>query len=63
MGWASLTPTELDVVRLVAEGIANKDIATRMFFSPRTIQAHLRHVYNKLGRTSRVQLAREAARH
>jgi len=61
-GWASLTPTELDVVRLVADGIPNKDIATRLFVSPRTVQSHLRHVYNKLGLTSRVQLAQEAAR-
>jgi predicted ATPase/class 3 adenylate cyclase/DNA-binding CsgD family transcriptional regulator len=62
-GWDSLTPTELDVVRLVAEGIPNKDIATRLFVSPRTVQSHLRHVYNKLGLTSRVQLAQEVARH
>jgi DNA-binding CsgD family transcriptional regulator len=62
-GWDSLTPTELDVVRLVAEGIPNKDIATRLFISPRTVQSHLRHVYNKLGLTSRVQLAQEATRH
>lgn len=61
-GWASLTPTELDVVRLVAEGIPNKDIATRLFVSPRTVQSHLRHVYNKLGLASRVQLAQEATR-
>jgi predicted ATPase/class 3 adenylate cyclase/DNA-binding CsgD family transcriptional regulator len=62
-GWGSLTPTELDVVRLVAEGIPNKDIATRLFVSPRTVQSHLRHVYNKLGLISRVQLAQEAGRH
>jgi DNA-binding CsgD family transcriptional regulator len=62
-GWASLTPTERDVVRLVSEGLANNDIATRLFVSPRTIQSHLTHVYAKLGLTSRVQLAREAARH
>lgn len=61
-GWASLTPTELDVVRLVSEGLANKDIATRLFISPRTVATHLTHVYTKLGLTSRVQLAQEAAR-
>jgi DNA-binding CsgD family transcriptional regulator len=62
-GWASLTPTERDVVRLVSEGLANNDIATRLFVSPRTVQAHLTHVYTKLGLTSRVQLVQEAARH
>jgi predicted ATPase/class 3 adenylate cyclase/DNA-binding CsgD family transcriptional regulator len=62
-GWASLTPTELDVVRLVSDGLANNDIATRLFVSPRTVQTHLTHVYTKLGLTSRVQLVQEAARH
>jgi DNA-binding CsgD family transcriptional regulator len=62
-GWASLTPTERDVVRLVSEGLGNKDIATRLFVSPRTVQTHLTHVYTKLGLTSRVQLVQEAARH
>jgi predicted ATPase/class 3 adenylate cyclase/DNA-binding CsgD family transcriptional regulator len=62
-GWASLTPAERDVVRLVSEGFGNKDIATRLFVSPRTVQTHLTHVYTKLGLTSRVQLAQEAARH
>jgi predicted ATPase/DNA-binding CsgD family transcriptional regulator len=62
-GWASLTPTEREVVRLVSEGLANNDIATRLFVSPRTVQTHLTHVYTKLGLTSRVQLAQEAARH
>jgi predicted ATPase/class 3 adenylate cyclase/DNA-binding CsgD family transcriptional regulator len=62
-GWASLTPTELDVVRLVKEGLSNKEIAARLFISHRTVQTHLTHVYTKLGLTSRVQLAQEAARH
>lgn len=61
-GWASLTPTELDVVRLVGEGLPNKDIGTRLFISPRTVQTHLTHVYTKLGVSSRVQLAQQAAR-
>jgi DNA-binding CsgD family transcriptional regulator len=62
-GWGSLTPTERRVVQLVSEGLANTDIATRLFVSPRTVQSHLTHVYTKLGLTSRVQLAQEAARH
>ncbi|WP_231988571.1 LuxR C-terminal-related transcriptional regulator [Mycobacterium sp. 1274761.0] len=62
-GWASLTPTEQDVVRLVSDGLANKDIATRLFMSPRTVETHLTHVYAKLGLSSRVQLAQEAAKH
>jgi DNA-binding CsgD family transcriptional regulator len=62
-GWGALTPTERDVVLLVSEGLGNKDIATRLFVSPRTVQTHLTHVYTKLGLTSRVQLVQEAARH
>ena len=62
-GWASLTRAELDVVKLVGEGLGNKDVAARLFVSPRTVQAHLTHIYTKLGLTSRVQLAQEAARH
>jgi DNA-binding CsgD family transcriptional regulator len=62
-GWASLTPTERDVVQLVSEGLGNNDIATRLFVSPRTVQTHLTHVYTKLGLTSPVQLVQEAARH
>ena len=61
-GWASLTPTERDVVGLVGEGLANKDVAARLFVSPRTVESHLTHVYSKLGFSSRVQLAQEAAR-
>jgi len=62
-GWGSLTPTERDVVRLVSQGLGNKDIAGRLFISPRTVQTHLTHVYTKLGLTSRIQLVQEAARH
>jgi predicted ATPase/DNA-binding CsgD family transcriptional regulator len=62
-GWASLTPAERDVVRLVCDGLANKPIAKRLLVSPRTVQSHLTHVYTKLNLTSRVQLVQEAARH
>lgn len=62
-GWASLTRAELDVANLVSEGLGNKDVAARLFVSPRTVQTHLTHIYAKLGLSSRVQLAQEAARH
>ncbi len=62
-GWESLTPAELDVVRLLGEGLSNKDIAARLFISPRTVQTHLTHIYNKLNLTSRIQVVQEAVRH
>lgn len=53
-----LTAQELQVARLVAEGMSNKEVASQLFLSPRTIDAHLRGVFAKLGITSRTQLAR-----
>ncbi|MDT5048718.1 MAG: hypothetical protein QOG75_4611 [Mycobacterium sp.] len=61
-GWEALTRAEHDVVRLVCEGLGNKDVAARLFVSPRTVQAHLAHVYTKLSINSRVQLMQEVAR-
>jgi DNA-binding CsgD family transcriptional regulator len=52
-----LTPQELQVARFVAEGLSNKEVAAQLFLSPRTIDAHLRNVFAKLGITSRTQLA------
>jgi predicted ATPase/DNA-binding CsgD family transcriptional regulator len=56
-GWASLTPTELDVVRLVAEGLSNPGIGNRLFISRGTVKTHLSHVYAKLGVANRTELA------
>lgn len=62
-GWAALTPTELTVARLVAEGLSNPEIATELFLSPRTVQTHVSHILAKLSLRSRTEVAREAARH
>ena len=62
-GWASLTPTELQVVALVAEGLTNPEIAKRLFISRSTVKTHLEHIFAKLGVRSRSALAAEASRH
>jgi DNA-binding CsgD family transcriptional regulator len=59
--WAGLTPSELQVARLVADGATNREVATRLFVSPHTVNTHLRHAFAKLGIRSRVDLARMAA--
>jgi DNA-binding NarL/FixJ family response regulator len=59
---AELTPQELQVARLVAEGLSNKEVAAQLFLSRRTIGARVRSVFSKLGVTSRTQLARHAVK-
>jgi DNA-binding NarL/FixJ family response regulator len=56
-GWDSLTPTELEVVRLVADGLNNPEIGRRLFMSRSTVKAHLSHIYAKLGVANRTELA------
>jgi len=62
-GWASLTPTEREVVRLAGEGLRNNAIAARLFIAPGTVKVHLSHIFAKLGITTRAELAAQAATH
>jgi len=61
-GWASLTPSELEVVRLVGEHLTNPEIAARLFVSRATVKTHLIHIFSKLGIDSRSELVAEALR-
>jgi predicted ATPase/class 3 adenylate cyclase/DNA-binding CsgD family transcriptional regulator len=61
-GWASLTPTELEVVKLLATGLTNPQIGERLFIGRGTVKTHVAHVFAKLDVTSRAELAAEATR-
>src|SRR5579864_6360313 len=61
-GWESLTPTELKIAALVAEGNSTSDIARRMFLSRRTVQSYISHILGKLGAKGRADIVREALR-
>ena len=60
-GWASLTPAELEVAQLAADGLSNPAIAAHLFMSRSTVKMHLSSVYLKLGIANRAQLARDMA--
>ena len=62
IGWASLTPVERDVVRLVAEGHTNAEIGQRLFISVNTVKKHLSRVYAKVDVDGRADLAAQVAR-
>jgi NarL family two-component system response regulator LiaR len=51
----SLSEREVEVLKLAAKGIGNEDIAQQLFLSPRTVQAHLGNIFNKLGVASRTE--------
>ncbi|MDR7489804.1 MAG: LuxR C-terminal-related transcriptional regulator [Armatimonadota bacterium] len=52
-----LSPREWEVARLVTRGLSNREIARTLVISERTVDAHLRHILDKLGFTSRTQVA------
>jgi non-specific serine/threonine protein kinase len=53
---SALTRREREIAELVASGLSNRDIATRLFISKRTVDAHVEHIFSKLEISSRVQL-------
>ena len=53
-----LSPREMEVARLVADGASNGETAARLFISERTVETHVASIFNKLGLESRVQVAR-----
>ena len=61
-GWEALTPTEMAVTELAAQGLTNPEIGARLFVSRRTIETHLSHVFRKLDVATRTQLASEFTR-
>jgi len=58
-----LSVREVEVLRLVAEGLTDAQVAERLYLSQRTVGSHLRSVYNKLGVSSRAAATRFAVEH
>jgi DNA-binding CsgD family transcriptional regulator len=55
-GWSQLSPQELQIAQLAAEGLSNRQIGEQLYLSHRTVESHLYRVFPKLGVTSRAQL-------
>src|SRR6266567_2370158 len=60
---AGLTAREVEVLRLVAQGLTNAQIAEQLIISPYTVNAHMRSIYSKLDVTSRIAVMQYATRH
>lgn len=54
----ALTPRQLEIARLIADDLTNRQIADRLFLSERTVETHITNVLNRLGLNSRIQLSR-----
>ena len=57
---AGLSVREIEVLRLVADGLTDAEVAAHLWISPRTVGQHLRSIYNKLGVSSRTAATRIA---
>ena len=55
-----LTAREIDLIRMIAKGLHNKEIADQLFISEGTVKVHLHHIYEKLGIDGRLALLRFA---
>ena len=62
-GPAGLTAREIEVLRLAARGLSNKEIAARLVISPKTVGNHVEHIYSKIGVTSRAGAGLFAMQH
>ena len=62
LGEESLTPREIDVLRHVASGNRNRDIAEQLFISEETVKVHIKHIMEKLGASDRTQAVAIAVR-
>lgn len=60
--WDALSPQELQIARMAAEGLSNREIGQQLYLSHRTVSSHLYRIFPKLGITSRAQLHQALAR-
>ena len=62
-GPAGLTPREVEVLKLLAQGLSNKEIARRLTISPKTAGSHVEHIYSKIDASSRAAASLFAVQH
>lgn len=62
-GTTGLTAREVEVLRLLARGLSNKQIAERLFVTPKTAGNHIEHIYSKIAATNRAEASLFAMQH